>query len=454
MLQLHDSFTRTKREFKSIIPNEIKIYVCGITVDNYCHIGHARSFIVFDMIVRYLRFSGYKVKFVRNITDVDDKIIKRAAANNEPVADLTERLIIAMHEDMQSLNLLQPDLEPRATEYIEKMLDLIKKLIDKDHAYQGENGDVYYDINKFDNYGQLSNRELDQMQSGARVNIDKHKKNPADFVLWKSAKQNEISWESPWGAGRPGWHLECSTMALDCLGETFDIHGGGLDLKFPHHENEIAQAEAATGCKFANYWLHNGFLQINQEKMAKSRGNFLTIRDIVQKFDAEDLRYVFLSSHYRSPLEYDIEKMQFAHSALTRLYLSLRNLDHKQSVALQDNIHEKNFILAMNDDFNTPKALAVLFELVREINSNKEQAASLAKLLVKLAGSVGLLYQEPIKFFQDVELDVEEVEQLINTRTCARQNKNWEDADQVRLQLQNMGLILEDGPTGTLWRVK
>ncbi|HED19747.1 MAG TPA: cysteine--tRNA ligase, partial [Gammaproteobacteria bacterium] len=389
MLKLFNSLTRKKEEFVPIQPGKVRMYVCGMTVYDLCHLGHARVLVVFDVIVRHLRSLGYDVTYVRNITDIDDKIIARAQENGENIADLTERFITAMHEDAEALGVLRPDFEPRATESMDHILGMIGRLMDNGYAYQGENGDVFYAVGKFDGYGQLSGKRIEELRSGARVDVDQAKRDPLDFVLWKSAKPGEPGWPSPWGEGRPGWHIECSAMSTDCLGNHFDIHGGGMDLQFPHHENEIAQSEAATGEHFVNYWIHNGFVQVDEEKMSKSLGNFFTVREILRRYQAEEIRYFILSSHYRSPLNYSDDNLDKARGALQRLYTALRDVSASADADLEPACEER-FQAAMNDDFNTPEALAVLFDLARALNRAREQdsgnAARLAYTLSELGG--------------------------------------------------------------------
>jgi len=457
MLKIYNTLTRTKEEFKPIDADRVSFYACGMTVYDYCHIGHARSLITFDILVRYLRFLKYNVKFVRNFTDIDDKIIKRANENQEDFHALTKRFITAMHEDCEALGLLKPDIEPRATEFIPQIIQMIKALLDKKYAYIGGNGDVYYDISKFKNYGKLSNRDTEQLQAGARVDVSEAKKNPLDFVLWKLAKPGEPDWDSPWGKGRPGWHIECSAMSTDCLGDNFDIHAGGQDLVFPHHENEIAQTEGATGQKFANYWIHTGLLQVEGQKMSKSLGNFFTIRDVLKKFSPEVLRYFMITSHYRSPLNYSEDDMVKAQHALERLYTTLRDFSGLAQVTSQK--EDQDFINAMNDDFNTPQALAALFDLSHKINKLKEtdtiKAKKLAALLKQLGGVLGILQQNPQKFLQTTigeQADTAKIEQLIQARNDARKNKNWAEADRIRDELDQMGIVLEDKSSGTIWR--
>lgn len=451
MLYLYNSMTRTKEPFIPITPGKIGIYVCGITVYDRCHLGHARSMVCFDVIVRYLRSQGYDVNYVRNITDIDDKIINRANERNQSIQELTDFYIKAMHEDVKALGTIPPDLEPRATEHISSIIQLIQELIDKGFAYPSLEGDICFQVDKFDHYGKLSNKDLDGLMAGARIEVAKGKRSPLDFVLWKKAKANEPSWSSPWGEGRPGWHIECSAMAMEELGVHFDIHGGGLDLQFPHHENEIAQSEAATGQSFANYWLHVGMLQINNEKMAKSVGNFLTIEDTLKLYHPEIIRYFLLSSHYRSPLNYSEQNLSYATKALTRLYQSLRDVVPAEDEHL-DVEWVNRFNDAMNDDFNTPNALAVLFQLSHEIN--KTQCTKQAQTLHYLGSILGIL-QSSVDTFLKAGFDEDDkinVEALIEERMSARVNRNWERADEIRNQLLNEGIELEDGPTGTTWR--
>ncbi|KTD67388.1 cysteine tRNA synthetase [Legionella steelei] len=451
MLHLYNSLTRTKEPFVSISPGKIGIYVCGITVYDRCHIGHARSMVSFDVIVRYLRSQGYEVKYVRNITDIDDKIIARAHERAIPIDELTAQYIAAMNGDTQALNILSPDVEPRATEHINSIIRLIERLLEKGNAYLSDNGDVCYQVDSFADYGKLSHKDLEGLVAGARVEIVKEKRSPLDFVLWKKAKQGEPSWPSPWGEGRPGWHIECSAMAMSELGEQFDIHGGGLDLQFPHHENEIAQSEAATAKPFANYWLHVGMLQVNNEKMSKSLGNFFTIADVLAKHHPEVVRYFLLSSHYRSPLNYSEENLANTKKALTRLYQTIKD-SYTAADGELDNHWINEFNQAMNDDFNTPVALSVLFQLSHEVNKNR--SSILANTLKHLAGILGLLQEDPASFLQSgfAEEDKTEIEQLIAERLQARADRNWQRADQIRADLLHRGIELEDGPNGTTWR--
>jgi cysteinyl-tRNA synthetase len=481
MLQIYNSLTRKKEPFTPVEAGHVRIYVCGMTVYDYCHLGHARVMVVFDMVVRYLHACGYDVTYVRNITDIDDKIIRRAHEHGEDIGSLTARFIQAMHDDTAPLGVLQPDAEPRATEHIAHIQNLISALLDNGHAYVGTNGDVYYDVSRFQRYGALSGKQLADLRAGARVEIDEAKDDPLDFVLWKAAKPGEPSWDSPWGPGRPGWHIECSAMSTHCLGNHFDIHGGGMDLKFPHHENEIAQSEAATGERFVNTWMHIGFVQIDQQKMSKSLGNFFTIREILAKYDAEVVRYFLLSSHYRSPLNFSDAALEQAKGALTSLYLALRGLELPEAEAacpigsFKESDFGVRFAQAMDDDFNTVEALAVLFDLAHELNRLRGSDAALAArqgaILRHLGGVLGLLQRDPDEFLQgpieiavkdqvavsdhgavEVDLSRERIEALIQQRMAARERKDWAEADRLREELTAHGIVLEDGPGGTTWR--
>jgi len=458
MLQIYNSLTRKKETFKPIRAGEVRMYVCGMTVYDYCHIGHARVLVVFDLVARYLRSRGYRVAYIRNITDIDDKIIKRANENNEPIDSFTDRFIGYMHEDADALGVQRPDQEPRATRHIGDIIAMTGKLIERGFAYAATNGDVYYRVRKFEQYGQLSGKSLDDLRVGARVEADEAKDDPLDFVLWKSAKPGEPAWDSPWGKGRPGWHIECSAMSTCCLGNHFDIHGGGLDLQFPHHENEIAQSEGATGEKFVNLWMHNGFVRVNEEKMSKSLGNFFTIREVLKSYDPEVVRYFLLSSHYRGPLNYSDESLEQAKAALTRLYTALKELP--PSSASEASEYEARFNDAMDDDFNTPLAVSVLFDLARDINrvrnENRLQAGSLGSLLRKLGGVLGIVQREPDTFLKSgataAGLSNDEIEALIQQRLSARAARNWSESDRIRDQLKAGGVLLEDGKGGTTWR--
>ena len=465
MLKIFNTLTGSKDIFKPIEPGKVRMYVCGMTVYDYCHLGHARVMVVFDVVVRYLREAGYDVTYVRNITDVDDKIIQRANENHEDIHALTTRFITVMNEDASALGVLPPDIEPRATSSMDSIVAMIATLMEKGYAYQADNGDVYYDVSHFGNYGRLSGKQLDELQSGARVAVDNAKGDPLDFVLWKTVKPDEPSWPSPWGAGRPGWHIECSAMSTGCLGAHFDIHGGGMDLQFPHHENEIAQSEAATGEPFVNYWMHNGFVRVDDEKMSKSLGNFFTVREILKRYRAEDVRYFILASHYRSPLNYSQDNLEQARAALTRLYTSLRGLTPIAAPGPECERYTTDFHAAMDDDFNTPEAIAVLFELAREINKSRETepalAARLAGCLHQLGGILGLLQVEPESYLRETAtvtdaaaagISEAAVEELIARRISAREQKDWAEADRLRDELEGHGIVLEDGAGGTTWR--
>jgi cysteinyl-tRNA synthetase len=450
MLNLYNSLSRTKEIFKPIKPGKVGIYVCGITVYDYCHIGHARAMVCFDVIVRYLR-TQFEVTYVRNITDIDDKIIQRAREQDISIKELTDYFIDAMHKNTEALGILAPDLEPRATGHIDSIIKLIEKLIAKKHAYVSDNGDVCFEVDSYKDYGKLSNKNLEDLISGARVEIVKEKKSPLDFVLWKKAKPGEPSWPSPWGEGRPGWHIECSAMAMEELGEQFDIHGGGLDLQFPHHENEIAQSESSTNKPFANYWLHVGLLQINNEKMSKSTNNFFTIDDVLKKHSAETIRYFLLSSHYRSPLNYSEENLHNAAKALTRLYQSLKSTPPNDTGEI-DLQWTAQFEQAMDDDFNTPIALSILFQLSHELN--KSLQPKLSNTLKKLGGILGILQDSPEIFLQSglLDIDKETIERLIEERLEAKIQKNWKKADEIREELLAKGIELADSIGSTTWR--
>jgi cysteinyl-tRNA synthetase len=461
MIKLYNSLTRSREVFVPIEEGKVRIYVCGMTVYDYCHLGHARVMVVFDTIVRYLRKSGFEVTYVRNITDIDDKIIRRAVENGERIGELTARFIALMHEDADALGVVRPDLEPRATESMGAIIAMIGALVDKDYAYVAGNGDVFYDVSHFEGYGRLSGKQLEDLRAGARVEVDEAKDDPLDFVLWKTAKPGEPSWPSPWGEGRPGWHIECSAMSTGCLGAHFDIHGGGMDLKFPHHENEIAQSEAATGQPFVNYWMHNGFVKVDEEKMSKSLGNFFTVREILRRYRPEEVRFFILNSHYRSPLNYSDENLDNAKAALTRLYTALRGLPERPDTDTGGPYHQA-FDSAMCDDFNTPKAISVLFDLAHEINrirdSSAADAASLGAVLRQLGGVLGLLQEDPEEFLRGYSgegcaaPDLEEIKALIDRRRLAREQRNWTQADAIRDELERRGIILEDGVDGTTWR--
>ncbi len=458
-MKIYNSLSKRKEELVTIEPNKLRMYVCGMTVYDLCHLGHARVLVVFDMITRYFRHLGYDVTYVRNITDIDDKIINRANENGETIQQLTERFIQAMHEDAEALGVLPPDDEPRATTSMQQILDMIQTLEDKDFAYKADNGDVYYDVSKFDNYGQLSGKKIDELRSGERVAVDEFKDDPLDFVLWKAAKPGEPAWDSPWGPGRPGWHIECSAMSTCCLGNHFDIHGGGQDLQFPHHENEIAQSEAATGEHFVNYWMHNGFVRIDDEKMSKSLGNFFTVREVLEQYRAEDVRYFILASHYRSPLNYSDQVLDSAGAALSRLYTALRDIEPGEPGEVGAE-YIRQFNEVMDDDFNTPKAVAILFELANLVNklrsTDLQSAAQLAATLKYLGAILGLLQEDPATYLQSGgagdEQDNAEIEALIAQRIQAKKDKNWAEADRIRDELKAQGIVLEDKGMETIWR--
>ncbi|HIF9448323.1 TPA: cysteine--tRNA ligase [Photobacterium damselae] len=459
MLKIYNSLTRQKEEFKPIHPGKVGMYVCGVTIYDLCHIGHGRTFVSFDVVSRYLRYLGYDLTFVRNITDIDDKIIKRAAENGETCDSLTERLIGEMHADFDALGMKRPDVEPRATAFISEIIALCERLIERGFAYVADNGDVMFEVSKFKDYGRLSKQDLDQLQAGARVDIELAKRSPLDFVLWKMSKPGEPTWESPWGPGRPGWHIECSAMNSAILGDHFDIHGGGSDLQFPHHENEIAQSCCAHDTQYVNTWMHSGMVMVDREKMSKSLGNFFTIRDVLNHYDPETVRYFLMSGHYRSQLNYSEDNLKQARSALERLYTSLRGLDTSVEAASGEEFVAR-FKEAMDDDFNTPEAYSVLFDMAREINRLKTDDVAAASVLGarmrELADVLGLLGQEPEVFLQSGanDDDVAEIEALIQQRLDARAAKDWAAADQARDKLTEMGIILEDGPQGTTWRRK
>ncbi|MEI6145614.1 MAG: cysteine--tRNA ligase [Methylococcales bacterium] len=460
MLKIYNTLTRKKEIFSPRVEGKVGLYVCGMTVYDYCHVGHARVMVVFDIVARYFRHSGYDLTYVRNITDIDDKIIQRAYEQGISMAELTERFIGAMHEDERALSVLPPDIEPKATQSIPDIIAMIEILCAKDLAYVGNNGDVFYAVTKFEHYGQLSGKNLDDLQAGERVDVDLAKRNPLDFVLWKMAKENEPSWPSPWGLGRPGWHIECSAMSTCCLGNSFDIHGGGMDLQFPHHENEIAQSEGATGEKFVNVWMHNGFVRINEEKMSKSLGNFFTVREVLKQYQPEIIRFFILSSHYRSPLNYSDEQLNDARLALTRLYTAIRGCDFQNASIDVD--YKVRFEVAMNDDFNTPVALSVLFDLARELNTAKEVKSAKVQDLVAtlrfLGGLLGIVQGDADDFLKSgvvngEAINVELIEQQIQARLEAKKAKDWGLADKIRNDLKEQGVIIEDVPNGlSTWR--
>lgn len=461
MLKIFNTLSRQKEEFKPIHAGKVGMYVCGVTIYDLCHIGHGRTFVAFDVVARYLRYLGYSLNYVRNVTDVDDKIIRRAAENRETCDQLTTRMLAEMHADFDSLLIERPDQEPRATHHIEEIIEITQRLLARDHAYVASNGDVMFSIDSDPQYGLLSRQDLEQLQAGARVEIDDVKRNPMDFVLWKMSKPGEPSWESPWGPGRPGWHIECSAMNCKQLGTHFDIHGGGSDLMFPHHENEIAQSSCAHDGPYVNYWMHSGMVMIDREKMSKSLNNFFTIRDVLGYYDAETVRYFLMSGHYRSQLNYSEDNLKQARASLERLYTALRGTDANAQPAGGE-VLEARFREAMDDDFNTPEAYSALFDLAREVNRLKSEdmaaANGLAAELRKLAKVLGLLQQEPEQFLQGGaqadDSEVAEIEALIKQRNDARAAKDWALADAARDRLNEMNIVLEDGPQGTSWRRK
>ncbi|PTN12682.1 cysteine--tRNA ligase [Nitrosomonas aestuarii] len=458
MLKIYNTLTRDKQNFVPLAPGKVKIYVCGMTVYDFCHLGHARVLVVFDMVTRWLKACGFEVIYVRNVTDIDDKIIKRALANKETIESLTNRFIHAMEEDAAALSVDRPTYEPRATQYVENMIVMIDTLVKKSLAYKADNGDVYYAVHNFPGYGKLSGKSLVDLRAGERIEIDANKKDPLDFVLWKSAKPGEPYWNSPWGKGRPGWHIECSAMSEQFLGEHFDIHGGGQDLQFPHHENEIAQSEGAHDHPFVNYWMHNGFVRVDSEKMSKSLGNFFTVREILKSYQPEVVRFFILRAHYRSPLNYSDQHLKDAKLALDRLYIALKDIEVANNNDIDwTNEHASRFMTAMNDDFNTPEAIAVLFELAGRVN--KTQSVESASLLKSLGKVLGLLQQTPQFYLQnssvetsEEEISPDKIEQLIQERLEARKTGRYSEADTIRQNLFNSGIILEDGPQGTTWR--
>ncbi len=463
MLEIYNNLSRKKEPFTPINPENVGIYVCGMTVYDLCHLGHARVLVVFDVVYRYLChiYGKEQVNYVRNITDIDDKIIHRANENGEVFSELTERFIEEMHADSKALNVLSPNQEPRATTHMPEIISMIQALINKGFAYAAENGDVYYDVSEFSHYGQLSGKKLEDLRAGSRVAVDEAKHDPLDFVLWKAAKPDEPHWDSPWGKGRPGWHIECSAMSTHCLGNHFDIHGGGMDLQFPHHENEIAQSEGATGEKFVNVWMHNGFVRIDDEKMSKSLGNFFTVREILQQYRAEVIRYFILNSQYRSPLNYSDAQLDSAQAALEGFYTALRGL----TISSVDDTGEygQRFYAAMDDDFNTAGAIAVLAELRKDINQTKaadiEKANHLGGILIALAGLLGILQEDADHFLKqggnphgEGGLSDEEINALIAQRNDARTAKNWAESDRIRDLFKQEGIVVEDSAKETTWR--
>ena len=477
MLKLYNTLSRQKEVFKPLQEGKVRMYVCGMTVYDLCHVGHARVMVVFDVVSRYLRASGYDVTYIRNITDIDDKIIQRAAENGESITELTERFIAEMHQDADALGVLRPDVEPKATASMPAIIRMIETLIEKGVAYAADNGDVYYDVSAFNGYGKLSGRNIDELRAGERVAVNEAKTDPLDFVLWKAAKAGEPAWDSPWGNGRPGWHIECSAMSAECLGEHFDIHGGGMDLQFPHHENEIAQSEGAHGCQSVNYWMHNGFVRIDDEKMSKSLGNFFTVREVLNKYPAEAIRFFILSSHYRSPLNYAEDQLEQAKTAVTRFYHSLRGVKAADVNWQEDSEFAPRFREAMDDDFNSALALSVLGDVRQALNLSREaeendKAAYLAGLLRAMGKVLGILQHDADAFLQtggmvveaaghasavssfkaDATVTNDSIDSLVAERSKARADKNWARADEIRDQLTAMGIVLEDEAGKTVWR--
>ena len=458
MLKIFNTLVKEKQNFVPIEAGKVRMYVCGMTVYDYCHLGHARVLVIFDMVQRWLRASGFDVTYVRNITDVDDKIIKRAFEGKETIGELTNRFIAYMDEDAAALGVEKPDHEPRATDYVPQMLAMISELERNGLAYQASDGDVNFSVRKFPGYGKLSGKSLDDLRAGERVDVEQAKRDPLDFVLWKHAKEDEPSWDSPWGKGRPGWHIECSAMSSDLLGKQFDIHGGGQDLQFPHHENEIAQSEGAHHCQFVNYWMHNGFVRVDDEKMSKSLGNFFSIREVLKKYDAEVVRFFILRAHYRSPLNYSDVHLDDARQALGRLYTALKAVAADERAVDWSESHAQRFQAAMNDDFNTPEACAVLFDLATEVN--RRRSSALAGQLGALGALLGLLKRDPQAFLQATpaadastgEFSSERIEALIADRIAAKKEKNFAEADRVRSELAAAGIVLEDSAQGTSWR--
>jgi len=470
MLQIHNSLSGQKEVFTPLVPGTVRMYACGITVYDYCHLGHARMVIVFDVVRKYLRSLGYHVTFIRNITDIDDKIIARAAENHEPIGALTERFIQAMWEDFDALGVERGDQEPRATEFLPPIVSMVDRLVQKGYAYPASNGDVYYSVAKFADYGKLSGKKLEDLRAGARIEVNEAKRDPLDFVLWKASKPGEPAWASPWSQGRPGWHIECSAMSTQILGPHFDIHCGGMDLKFPHHENEIAQSCAACDAPFVNYWMHNGFVRVDDEKMSKSLGNFFTIRDVIKWVrDPEVIRFFMVSSHYRGPINYSAEILEQADAGLERIYLALRGVEKAPQVTRSS--ASDRFAAAMNDDFNTALAVSELQQLARELNvakaaGNVEKASALAAELVSLASVLGIAQQAPDVFLRKVpekkltrsiaaastDLSDAQIDALIHARTDARKSKNWQESDRIRDELSASGIVLEDAASGTTWR--
>tara|TARA_A100001388_G_C28773148_1_gene505261 strand:+ start:2917 stop:4293 length:1377 start_codon:yes stop_codon:yes gene_type:complete len=454
-LSLYNTLTNKKEVFKSIEPNMVGMYVCGITVYDHCHLGHARAYVAFDVLARYLKYLGYKLNYVRNITDVEDKIIKKAIENSETISSITNRYILSMNKDFKDLGLLEPTIEPKATDYINEMILMIEELIKNKHAYVGKNGDVYFAVRTFEEYGNLSNKKIDELESGARVKENLDKDDPLDFVLWKMAKQEEPYWDSPWGRGRPGWHIECSAMSLSTLGKNFDIHGGGPDLIFPHHENEIAQSKCSFDQEFANYWIHSGLLKISGEKMSKSLGNFARIKDLLKIYHPEVIKFFLISSHYRSALDFTNESLEQAKAGLVRIYESIDEKIILEESGEVDKGFVQDFECAMNDDLNTPKAISILFEIVKKINLENDNLTKrrLVTTLKKLANIIGLLREKPELFFQyGSGVDTQLIEEMILKRNLARKDKDFDKADEIRDELRSLGIILDDKADGTKWK--
>jgi len=460
VIRIYNTLTQRKEPFTPIEPGKVRMYVCGMTVYDYCHLGHARVLVAFDVVTRYLRNRGYDVTYVRNITDIDDKILRRAEENGEPFTDLTERMIAAMHEDEARLGVLSPSAEPRATDYIAEIIAMINTLIESDHAYAADNGDVYFSVESFEGYGKLSKKKLEDLLAGARIDVHEAKRSPADFALWKAAGEGEVSWPSPWGKGRPGWHIECSAMSNRCLGDTFDIHGGGPDLLFPHHENEIAQSECATGHTFVNTWMHAGAIRVNKEKMSKSLGNFFTIREILETYAPEVVRFFLVSSHYRSQVDYSEDNLAEAGRSLARLYHALRGILPAVSSDVPETEHDRRFLELMDDDFNCAGAISVLHALANDINQHRregrdDEARNAAAVMIRLGDILGLLQQDPDVFFQADSggaLSAEDIEAKIQARADARKTKDFAGADRIRDELAEQGIILDDSREGTSWR--
>ena len=453
MIKFFNSYTGKKEIFHSIVPKQVSMYVCGMTVYDDCHVGHARVMIIFDLIYRWLMESGYSVTYIRNITDIDDKILNKANKSQCHFSEITAKYIQSMVDDAVELNILDPSHQPKATESIDEMIEMIKDLKSKGIAYVGDNGDIFFDISKFPDYGYLSKKNLDDLNAGSRVELDQNKKNPFDFVLWKKTKNNEPCWPSPWGDGRPGWHIECSAMSTKYLGKSFDIHGGGQDLIFPHHENEIAQSESCHEQKMANYWIHNGFVKVDDEKMSKSLGNFFTLKTVLKDYNGEILRFFILRSHYRSPLNYSNKNLEDAKSAVKKIYIALRNYSCKEVKLDWDKPYLAEFRNAMDDDFNSPKAIAIIFELLNTLNKKIDNL--LANEIFTLLKKIGLMSIASDKFLMDsLEIDATLVEQLIDDRNQAKINKDYQTADQIRKQIESYGALLEDTPQGTVWRKK